>query len=224
MGYVQDNFPGVVYCWDVVNEAVDPSKGDKNTNFMCRIVNDNQENYWYSTIGPDYPEVAFKIARKYAADGVKLFYNDYGTVDKTKRNYIYNLCKDLKEKGLIDGIGMQSYWDMKNPKLEDIKEAIELYASLDVEIQLTEWSMSAKEVSEKGFAEQAERYASIFRLLKQLDTQGGGNANITCVSFFGVMDGYTLYGNDTTNSRLFDTDLQPKPVFYSVSDTFKMFY
>ncbi|MBE6361079.1 MAG: endo-1,4-beta-xylanase, partial [Treponema bryantii] len=153
MGYVQDNFPGVVYCWDVVNEAVDPSKGDKNTNFMCRIVNDNQENYWYSTIGPDYPEVAFKIARKYAADGVKLFYNDYGTVDKTKRNYIYNLCKDLKEKGLIDGIGMQSYWDMKNPKLEDIKEAIELYASLDVEIQLTEWSMSAKEVSDKGFAE-----------------------------------------------------------------------
>jgi endo-1,4-beta-xylanase len=224
MGYVQDNFPGVVYCWDVVNEAVDPSKGDKNTNFMCRIVNDNQENYWYSTIGPDYPEVAFKIARKYAAEGVKLFYNDYGTVDKTKRKYIYNLCKDLKEKGLIDGIGMQSYWDMKNPKLEDIKEAIELYASLDVEIQLTEWSMSAKEVSEKGFAEQAERYASIFRLLKQLDTQGGGNANITCVSFFGVMDGYTLYGNDTTNSRLFDKDLQPKPVFYSVSDTFKMFY
>lgn len=224
MGYVQEKYPRVVYCWDVVNEAVDPSKGDKNTNFMCRIENDNQENYWYSTIGKDYPELAFKIARKYATDGVKLFYNDYGTVDKTKRKYIYNLCKDLKEKGLIDGIGMQGYWDMKNPKLEDIKETIELYASLDVEIQLTEWSMSAPEVSDKGFAEQAERYASIFRLLKQLDTQGGGKANITCVSFFGVMDGYTLYGNDATNSRLFNKDLQPKPVFYSISDTFKMFY
>ena len=72
----------------------------------------------------------------------------------------------------------------------------------------------------KSIAEKGENYETgIFA-----DTQGGGNANITCVSFFGVMDGYTLYGNDTTNSRLFDKDLQPKPVFYSVSDTFKMFY
>ena len=171
-----------------------------------------------------YPEISFRIARKYVAEGVKLFYNDYGTVEATKRNYIYNLCKDLKEKGLIDGIGMQGYWDVNNPKLEDIKQAIELYASLGVEIQLTEWSIPAKDNSEKAYTYQAERYASVFRLLKQLDTQGGGNANITCVSFFGVMDGYTLYGNDKTNSRVFDKDLQPKPVFYSISDTFKMFY
>jgi endo-1,4-beta-xylanase len=91
-------------------------------------------------------------------------------------------------------------------------------------LQLTEWSIPAKENSDTAFIEQAQRYATVFRLLKQLDTQGGGKANITCVSFFGVMDGYTLYGNDTTNSRLFDKDLQPKPVFYSVKDTFSIFY
>lgn len=224
MDYVQTNFPGVVYCWDVVNEAVDPAKGDSSTDFLCRIENDNTDNYWYYTIGNDYPEVAFTIARKYAADGVKLFYNDYGTVDKRKRELIYNLCKSLKDKGLIDGVGMQGYWDVKNPSLAEIKNAIELYASLGIEIQLTEWSIPAKEESERGFNEQAERYASVFRLLKHLDTNGGGNANITCVSFFGVMDGYTLYGNDKTNSRLFDKLLQPKPVFYSIRDTFETWY
>ena len=224
MDYVQTNYPGVVYCWDVVNEAVDPVKGDSSTDFMCRKENDNIDNYWYYTIGNDYPEVAFKIARKYAAEGVKLFYNDYGTVDRKKRECIYNLCKNLKDKGLIDGVGMQGYWDVKNPSLAEIKEAIELYASLEIEIQLTEWSIPAREETEKGFNEQAERYASVFRLLKQLDTNGGGNANITCVSFFGVMDGYTLYGNDKTNSRLFDKDFQPKHVFYSIRDTFETWY
>lgn len=222
--WVQSNFPDVIYCWDVVNEAVDPVNGDKNSEFMCRTKNDNVENFWYYTIGNDYPEIAFTSARKYAADGVKLFYNDYGTTDKTKRQYIYNLCKNLKQKNLIDGIGMQGYWDIKNPSLKDIKDTIDLYSSLGVEIQLTEWSIPAKENSEKGFAEQAERYASVFRLLKQLDTNGGGNANITCVSFFGIMDGYVLYGDDKTNSRLFDKNLKPKPAFFSISDTFKTWY
>lgn len=222
--YVQNNFPGVVYCWDVVNEAVDPYNGDLTSNYRCRIQNDGNENYWYSIIGSDYPEVSFKIARKYAAPEVKLFYNDYGTIDKTKRGYIFNLCKNLKEQNLIDGIGLQGYWDINNPKLWEIKEAIEFYAQLGLELQLTEWSIHAKENSDTAFIEQAQRYATVFRLLKQLDTQGGGKANITCVSFFGVMDGYTLYGNDTTNSRLFDKDLQPKPVFYSVKDTFSIFY
>lgn len=33
MTHVQDNYPGVVYCWDVVNEAVDPDKGASDSFF-----------------------------------------------------------------------------------------------------------------------------------------------------------------------------------------------
>lgn len=222
--YVQTNYPGTVYCWDVVNEAVDPENGDPTTNFMCRIKNSTQPSGWYQTIGKDYPEVAFSIARKYADKDVKLFYNDYGAVGKTKRQYIYNLCKSLKEKNLIDGIGMQGYWDVKNPSLNDIETAINQYSELGLELQLTEWTIPAASETEAGFIQQAERYASVLRLLQKLDTQGGGNANITCVSFFGLQDGFSLNINDTNTSRLYDKDFNPKPVYYSIQDVFKLYY
>lgn len=224
MTYVQEKYPDTVYCWDVVNEAVDPENGDPNTNFMCRRENSTKKVLWYETIGPDYPEVAFTIARKYAAPGVKLFYNDYGTIGYAKRSNIYNLCESLKEKNLIDGIGLQGYWDLKNPDLQEIEEAINHYAQLGLEIQLTEWSISVKETSPEAFNLQAERYASVLRLLQKLDTQGGGNANITCVSFFGVMDGFPLNSNDTTTSRLYDKNFQEKPAYFCIKDIFKLFY
>ena len=34
--HVQDEYPGVVYCWDVVNEAVDPESADPDSYFKCR--------------------------------------------------------------------------------------------------------------------------------------------------------------------------------------------
>lgn len=222
--YVQTNYPGTVYCWDVVNEAVDPENGDSSTDFMCRINNSKQPSGWYQTIGKDYPEVAFSIARKYADENVKLFYNDYGTIGKTKRQYIYNLCKSLKEKNLIDGIGMQGYWDVKNPSLQNIEDAINQYSELGLELQLTEWTIPVNSETESGFIQQAERYASVLKLLQKLDTQGGGKANITCVSFFGLQDGFSLNINDTNTSRLYDKDFNPKPVYYSIQDAFKLYY
>jgi endo-1,4-beta-xylanase len=133
------------------------------------------------------------------------------------------LCQNLAAKGLIDGIGMQGYWDVKNPSLKTIKDTIERFAETGLEIQLTEWSISAPTEDEAGFATQAERYASIFRLLQKLDTQGGGKANITCVSFFGVQDHYVLSKTDKTTSRLFDRNFDPKPVYYAIADTFKLY-
>ena len=118
---------------------------------------------------------------------------------------------------------MQGYWDVKNPSLKAIKDTIERFAETGLEIQLTEWSISAPTEDEAGFATQAERYASIFRLLQKLDTQGGGKANITCVSFFGVQDHYVLSKTDKTTSRLFDRNFAPKPVYYAIADTFKLY-
>lgn len=224
MTFCQDNYPGVVYCWDVVNEAVDPDNGDANSPFHCRTSNSKGDDMWYVTIGADYPEQAFRIARKYAAEGVKLYYNDYGVVGGDKRQYIYNLCKDLADKGLIDGVGLQGYWGNGWPSLVTIETTIRKLAELDLEIQLTELTIEAEPVSEIGYSKQARRYAEIFQLLQRLDTQGGGPANITAVTMFGLMDGFMFNTNDENTSRWFDKDLQPKPVVDAIMEVFEEYY
>lgn len=220
--HVQDNYPGVVYCWDVVNEAVDPDKGDMNSNFLCRTENNGEPNPWYVTIGEDYVEMAFTYARKYAAEGVKLFYNDYSTFDTRKREAIFTLCESLKEKGLIDGIGMQGYWGIDYPTTGTLELAVRRFAELGLEIHITELSVGVDEETEKNFDKQGKRYGAIFMMLKNLDTEGGGNANITNVTFFGLIDHYR--SGDTTNSRLFDSEFQPKPAFEKVKNMLNTLY
>lgn len=222
MTHVQDNYPGVVYCWDVVNEAVDPGTGDRDSFFLCRTASDSGPNPWYVTIGEDYVEMAFTYARKYAAEDVKLFYNDFNTYQIEKRDAIYALCESLKEKGLIDGIGMQGYWGVDSPTIGVLETTIRKFAELDLEIHITELSVGVDEEDEESFEKQGQRYASIFMSLKKLDKEGGGSANITNVTFFGLIDHYRQ--GDTTNSRLFDSVYQPKPAFYRIRNMMKTIY
>ena len=222
MIHVQDNYPDVVYCWDVVNEAVDPDKGDRDSYFLCRTENDGTPNPWYTTIGEDYVEMAFTYARKYAAENVKLFYNDFNTYQTEKRDAIYALCQSLKEKGLIDGIGMQGYWGVNYPTIGTLEITIRKFAELELEIHITELSVGVDEENEESFEKQAQRYGAIFMSLSALDTDGGGSANITNVTLFGLIDHYRQ--GDTTNSRLFDAVYQPKPAFIKVRNMMKTLY
>lgn len=220
--YTQENFPGVIYCWDVVNEAVDPDKGDTESGFMCRKESDEGPNPWYETIGPDYVEMAFTYARQYADPEVKLFYNDFNTFMLPKRVAISSLCESLKEKGLIDGIGMQGYWGIDYPKTNIIDTAIREFAKLDLELHITELSVGVDVENEEQFAKQAKAYSNIFIMLHNADTAGGGPANITNVTFFGLKDHYRI--GDTTNSRLFDENYEPKPAFDEIVRIMKACY
>lgn len=222
MTHVQDNYPGVVYCWDVVNEAVDPDKGAPDSFFLCRTESSGMPNPWYTTIGEDYVEMAFTYARRYAADGVKLFYNDFNTYQTEKRDAIYALCQSLKEKGLIDGIGMQGYWGVDYPTIGTLETTIRKFAELELEIHITELSVSVEDENEESFEKQGQRYGAIFMSLATLDTDGGGSADITNVTFFGLIDHYRQ--GDTTNSRLFDALYQPKPAFIKVRNMMKTLY
>ena len=87
IGFTEENYPGVVYCWDVVNEAVEPGGGmhEEETGYCIRTYNGDEENLWYTVVGADYVEKAFTYARKYAPEGVKLFYNDYNTFQPISR-------------------------------------------------------------------------------------------------------------------------------------------
>lgn len=214
--YCQDNYPGAIYCWDVVNEAVDEG-GDPNSFYLCRTkTGEGDPNPWYVVVGDDYVEQAFRSARKYAAEDVKLFYNDFNTYFSKKRDAIYRLCEHLKEEGLIDGIGMQGYWTGANTG--SIEMAIKTFAKLGLEIQITELSIDAADLSEEELEKQAKSYGSLFYMFSYLDEQGGGPANITSVTLFGLQDGFVMYnGSDKTTSRIFDKDFQPKPAFEKIA-------
>lgn len=166
--------------------------------------------------------MAFTYARKYAAEDVKLFYNDFNTYQTEKRDAIYALCQSLKEKGLIDGIGMQGYWGVDYPSISTLEIAIRKFAELDLEIHITELSVGVDEENEESFEKQGQRYGAIFMSLAGLDTDGGGKANITNVTLFGLIDHYRQ--GDTTNARLFDLLYQPKPAFIKVRNIMKTIY
>lgn len=221
--FTQKEYPGVIYAWDVVNEAVEIVDGSFETEsgFNIRTKYDgNKDNLWYKVIGVEYVEKAFEYARKYAAPDVKLFYNDYNTFQPKKTECIIKLVSYLKEKGLIDGIGMEGYMNLTYPGItrgpDCFKTALSEFAKLGLEIHITELTISSNDKSEQSMKKQAERYREVFTVLKEMDTASGGNANITSVTVFGLMDEYLFYKNDKNYSRLFDGKLQPKPAFYSV--------
>lgn len=223
--FTQTEYPGVIYCWDVVNEAIENTPGnyELGSGYEIRTKFGGGENLWYKVIGVEYVEKAFVFARKYADPYVKLFYNDYNTFQPAKTQSIYDLVFDLKQKGLVDGLGMQGYMDLSYPGIDsgndNIRTALSKFADLGLEIHITELTIRSQDQTEQSFEIQADRYEELFTTLTEMDKEGGGPANITNVTFFALMDDYLFYKNSNSNPeyhRLFDGNLQPKPAFYSV--------
>lgn len=213
--YCQENYPGVIYAWDVVNEGM----GDDGWY--------RTESGWYETYGDEsYITDAFTFARKYADPDVKLFYNDYNEYVEDKRDLIIELLKSLKEKGLVDGMGMQSHWDMGYPSVDMLEDALEEYGKIEgLEIQLTEIDMHNTDNTEEGLQKQADRYQQFFETI--LRAERTGKANITNITFWGMTDEDSWlsgFKGETSYPLLFDYDFKEKPCFYRVLETAKKNY
>ena len=111
---------------------------------------------------------------------------------------------------------MQAYWTGASTDM--IERAIKTFAKLGLELHITELSIDAEDLSEEELKKQANSYGSLFYMFSYLDEQGGGPANITSVTLFGLQDGFVMYnGTDKTTSRIFDKDFQPKPAFERIA-------
>lgn len=200
-----------VYAWDVVNEAFKDSGGMRDAGSNNTV---NGQSAWMSVYGDDsFIETAFTYARKYAPEGCKLFYNDYNEYMEVKRDDIYEKCKELAEKGLIDGVGMQSHIKMSSPSIALYEEAIRKYDSLGLEVQITELDIDQKSGTEAAQLELAQRYNDVFTLFKKLKNEG---VNITAVVIWGITDNTSWIGG---YPLLFNKDYTAKPAFYAVADT-----
>jgi len=207
---VVSHYRGSVYCWDVVNEAV----ADSGPELL------RQKSPWLEIIGPDFIEKAFEFTHAADPDAL-LFYNDYNESQPDKRDKIYQLVKGLKEKGVpIHGIGLQAHWNIYWPSLDDIRAAIELYASLGVQLHVTELDLSVfafddrrtdlSEPTAEMMELQEERFEQIFALFREYA------GVITNVTFWGAADDTTWLDNFPVRGRknwplLFDTQHRPKP-------------
>ncbi|MNJ48166.1 Endo-1,4-beta-xylanase [compost metagenome] len=114
---------------------------------------------------------------------------------------------------------------MYDPTLDDIRTAIEKYASLGLQLQLTELDVSMfafddkrtdlKEPPAQLIELQAQRYEQMFKLLKEYRDV------ISSVTFWGAADDYTWLDDFPVRGRknwpfLFDSKHQPKPAFHRV--------
>lgn len=212
--YCQNNYPGVVYAWDVANEVI----ADEGT-FRTK-------SKWYEIYGDEsYITDAFTFARKYADKDVKLFINDYNEYNTAKRDKLFSVLKELYEKGLCDGIGMQSHYVMDYPTLATVKVAIQKYNQIDpgkIEIQLTELDIHCTRYDAAGQKELAEKYGMLFEMLK--DCKRNQNINLTGVTLWGLTDSDTWltdFRGETSYPLLFDGDYAAKTAYFAVLDAAK---
>lgn len=199
LGYFQENYPGLIYAVDVVNEAFDPGNGDENGVRM-------KDNLWYETVGEDYYYQAFIFAQKYASEDMKLFYNDYGCMDKAA--LILERLAQAKEEGMIDGIGMQSHLSTGDRIQYKFMLAVKQFCDAGYEVQSTELDIGVTENSETAFMTQARKYRSFFKNMKSLQEEG---YPITGITVWGLND--DLSWRTGEYGLLFDKDMNPKKAY-----------
>ncbi|NMB39024.1 MAG: hypothetical protein GX994_05565 [Firmicutes bacterium] len=200
---VMTHFGDIVYCWDVVNEAV--------TDDAAHI--HRQDSPWVRSVGEDFIKIAFRKAHE-VNPNAKLFYNDYNAVAPYKRGRIVSMLKDMINDGVpIHGMGIQGHWSVNGPSISEIEDALKMYADLGLEIHITELDVGLDGATEE---QQAERYREIFQLFKKYDHV------ITSVTLWGVADDASWRGDE--DPLLFNRNHEPKPAFWAIVDTDKPWY
>ena len=66
---------------------------------------------------------AFNLAHE-ANPSAHLIYNDYNMDDSKKRQFVVEMIRDFKKKGVpIHGIGMQAHYHLNEPDIMSLKTA-----------------------------------------------------------------------------------------------------
>lgn len=214
---VCDRYKDVVYSWDVVNEAIEDKLGEQY-----------RDTKWRRILGEDYIKTAFEIVKAQDSNAA-LIYNDYNNELPDKLEKSYKMLKEQIEKGApIDGVGLQAHWNIRDTALMDnLKRAIERYASLGLKLQVTELDVSMFEFEDKRkdllvptaemLSLQEKVYDNIFSVFREYKDL------ITSVTFWGISDGYTWKDNFPVFGRkdwpmVFDVNCNPKASFHKITN------
>ena len=195
---LEREYPGVIVSWDVVNEAIDDGTG--------RL----RDSDWKKTIGEDFVRHAFAFARKYAPEGVKLYYNDYNTPETLKLKGIVRLLEEIIPDGTIDGYGFQMHYTVGYPSLLKINTALKTITDLGLRIRVSELDIGVTNNTQSEFEAQARRYAQIMKLLLNYSD------SLEAVQIWGITDANSWRRSEYP--LLFTSKFYPKPAFWAVLD------
>ena len=197
MEITEEEYPGLIVSWDVVNEVMSDSVADIRTDVL-----------WYKTVGPDYIEKAFEYARKYARPDVILCYNDYSTPNPVKLKGIMKLLTTLVEQGNIDCYGFQAHYQTDWPSISMVENALRQITSLGLKIRVSEMDIKVSKKTEANFRLQAKCYKDLMDLFVKYDEY------ILAVQIWGATDDTSWL---STNYPLpFSAYGSPKPAFWSL--------
>ncbi len=216
---IEEQYPELdLYAYDVVNEAVSDDANRTANYGGAREAGDanttSGTSAWVSVYGDNsFVEKAFTYARKYAPEGCKLFYNDYNEYWDHKRDCIYEMCKGLYEKGLLDGIGMQSHINANYDGFSGVSAytaALQKFAGIGCEVQITELDISI-EGGTYTLDQQAEKYKAVFQAAMDIN-DGNYAGKVTAVCMWGPNDANTWIKTENA-PLLYDTNNNPKAAY-----------
>ena len=223
---VVNRYKDIVYCWDVVNEAMADDGGFRGPRRGGQEPSPYRQSRHFKLCGDEFIAKAFQFARE-ADPNALLFYNDYSCVDEGKRERIYNMVKKMKDAGVpIDGIGMQGHYNIYFPDEAQLDKAISRFKEIVNHIHITELDLRMNNESggqlmfSRGEAKpmpaymntlQTDQYARLFKVFrKHADV-------IDNVTFWNLGDRDSWLG--VNNHPLpFDENYKPKTCYRAIRD------
>ena len=217
---VVTHLAGKIQSWDVVNEAVLPSDGRKDS---------LRNTIWLQALGPDYLELAYRTAA--AADpAARLTYNDYSVERDNpehalRRKKILELLRWFRQKNIpLHAVGIQSHltgslvpatWKGLNRFLDQVHD-------LGLEVYITEMDVEDLELPSDISARDklvAQMYGGYLEAVLK-------HPAVKAVLTWGFTDPLSWLAQsrrqrtDGLPKRTlpFDADLHPKPAFNAMID------
>jgi len=211
---IMTHYANKIYAWDVANEILlDDGKGLRNNTESGQTF-----SVWASSPTDDSViRAAFYQAdrtRKANNDPVKLFLCDYSVneMGRPKADKMYEIVSQWVADGVpIDGVAFQCHlMERITPNYDKIRDNIDRYQALGLEVQFTEVDVRIKEpYTEEKLQHQAEIYEGMLRVAmeKGLDTffiWGVNDKDSWIPSVFGGYGSALIFNDDFTVKPAFD--------------------
>ncbi len=213
INHYEEEYPGQITKWDVVNEAIVDGGGRRN-------------NIWQETIGDEYVAIAFRAAEEATDSDAKLYYNDYGIAGGgSKADGVYEMVSGLVENDVpIDGVGFQSHLSTQYgaPSDQVLADEMGRYEELGLNVAITELDVRIPlgddgEPSEEQLSQQADYYTRFLNNCLFAE-------NCTEFRAWGFTDAYSWVPDEFDGegaALIFDENYEPKPAYDALIETLK---